>query len=109
MKEVYRSPSYAPERVTGRYVRKLSGVKDTWRVFETATGTGRYAGIPGHGPTLREYDTRNPGLKPTHAEGTVNWPLHEKKSPRNLSPEGRFSYARAIRCRAFGRWRWGAE
>ena len=75
--EVYRSPNYSPDRVTGRYVRKVSGRKYFWRVFETATGTGRYEGLPGHGATLREYDTPNPGVKPTHADGMVAWPLTE--------------------------------
>lgn len=54
----YQSPNYTPERVTGRYVR-VQGKrgKYTFIVFETATGTGRYAGIPGAGGTLREYVT----------------------------------------------------
>lgn len=78
--EVYCSNIYARHRVTGRYVRKLSGRKDTWRVYETSTPkAGRYAGRPGYGPTLREYDTSGEEIpaeyRPTHAQGTVEWPL----------------------------------
>lgn len=59
IREVYRSTNYQPELVTGWYVR-CEGRKGayTFRVFETATGTGpHFGGKPGHGPTLREYDT----------------------------------------------------
>lgn len=57
MREVYKSASYKPELVTGRYVR-VSGRKGayTFRVFETSTGTGHFAGKRGYGPTLLEYD-----------------------------------------------------
>lgn len=58
MNETYRSTRYAPELVTGRYVR-CEGRKGSYRfrIFETATGTGQFAGKPGMGGTLREYDT----------------------------------------------------
>lgn len=54
---VYQSSTYEPQLVTGVYVR-CNGRKSayTFRVFEAATGTGLFAGKPGHGPTLREYD-----------------------------------------------------
>lgn len=65
----YTSPNYAPERVTGRYVRSLGSGR--WRVYETATGPRG----PGMGATLREYDTNDPGVKPSRDEGTVPWPL----------------------------------
>lgn len=57
LREVYQSPRYSPDKVTGRYVRRLSR-RDGYgyRVAETATGTGRFAGKPGFGGTLREYD-----------------------------------------------------
>lgn len=58
MKIVYRSVSYAPEKVTGVYVR-CSGSKNdgyVFRVFEAATGVGAFAGKAGCGPTLREFD-----------------------------------------------------
>lgn len=55
---VYTSRDYAADRVTGRYVRRLSKRDGGgFRVFETATGTGRFAGRAGYGVTLREYDT----------------------------------------------------
>lgn len=58
MKVIYQSTNYAPELVTGKYVR-CNGRKPNYsfRVFETATGTGRWSGQPGMGSTLREYDT----------------------------------------------------
>lgn len=54
---VYQSVNYAPQLVTGVYVR-CDGRKGKYRfrVFEAATGTGRFAGRPGMGGTLREYD-----------------------------------------------------
>lgn len=57
MKIIYQSSRYEPDDVTGVYVR-CNGHKGAYifRVFETATGTGRFAGKPGYGPTLREYD-----------------------------------------------------
>lgn len=57
MKIIYQSSRYNPDAVTGVYVR-CNGREGTYifRVFETATGTGRFAGKPGYGPTLREYD-----------------------------------------------------
>lgn len=58
MKIVYQSRAYRPELVTGRYVRCNGRKPDyVFRVFETATGTGAFAGKPGYGPTLREYET----------------------------------------------------
>lgn len=57
MRVIYTALSYAPELVTGRYVRVVSGKKGVFRVYETATGTGRFKGRPGMGPTLREYET----------------------------------------------------
>lgn len=54
MKVTYQADLYASEKVTGRYV--LRQRKGVYRVYETATGTGRFADKPGHGPTLREYD-----------------------------------------------------
>jgi len=75
IRETYRAKAYVPERVTGRYVRRE---KDHWKVCECASGTGRFAGKPGQGPTLREYVTDGEGLpdgfRPTWAEGTVSWP-----------------------------------
>lgn len=54
---IYQSKGYAPGLVTGVYVRHLRATKyDIFRVYEAATGTGQFAGRPGHGPTLREYD-----------------------------------------------------
>lgn len=77
IKEVYRAAGYAPEKVTGRYVRRAT--PNAWRVFECASGTGRFAGKPGHGPTLREWVTDGEGLpeaaRPTWGQGTVEWPL----------------------------------
>lgn len=58
MKIVYQSISYAPELVTGSYVR-CTGVKPgyTFRVYEACTPkSGTFKGKPGMGPTLREYD-----------------------------------------------------
>lgn len=58
MKVVYQSSTYRPDLVTGVYVR-CNGRKGAYvfRVFEAASGTGKhFAGKPGHGPTLREYD-----------------------------------------------------
>lgn len=58
MKIVYQSTYYAPELVTGAYVR-CTGVKPDYvfRVFETSTPkSGSFKGQPGMGPTLREYD-----------------------------------------------------
>jgi hypothetical protein len=56
MKIVYQSRDYAPERVTGRYIR-CEGRKPNYvfRVFETMNGV--FNGAPGRGPTIREYDT----------------------------------------------------
>ncbi len=73
-RECYRSSRYDPARVTGRYVRYDS--TGVWKVFETATGERG----PGMGATLREYLTRNPGVKPGRDEGTVAWPI--EKGPR---------------------------
>lgn len=77
--ETYRSKDYAPDRVTGRYVSKRAVLPAFWTVYETATGTGRFAGKPGHGPTLREWQTDGEGLpesaRPTWKDGTVQWPL----------------------------------
>lgn len=58
MTELYRSANYSPDLVTGRYVR-VEGRKGNYqfKVIEAATGTGRFAGKPGHGWTLREYMT----------------------------------------------------
>lgn len=76
VKENYRAREYTPDRVTGRYVRGLGGGK--WRVFECADGVGRFAGQPGHGPTLREWETDGEGLpdgfRPTWNDGMVKWP-----------------------------------
>jgi len=58
MKVIYQASTYMPELVTGIYVR-CDGRKGAYvfRVFEAASGTGKhFAGKPGHGPTLREYD-----------------------------------------------------
>jgi hypothetical protein len=54
---IYQSKSYPPALVTGRYVLVEGTKRDGYRfrVFEAATGTGCFAGKPGHGPTLREY------------------------------------------------------
>lgn len=58
MKIVYQSAAYEPHLVTGVYVRCHGRKNDGYifRVFEAATGVGRFAGKPGHGPTIREYD-----------------------------------------------------
>lgn len=59
MTPVYQAARYAPELVTGRYVR-CTGRQGAYvfRVIEAASGEGKhFAGKPGHGPTLREYDT----------------------------------------------------
>lgn len=57
MKIVYQAATYSADLVTGVYAR-CHGKKGAYvfRVFEAATGAGRFAGKPGHGPTLREYD-----------------------------------------------------
>ena len=58
--EIYRSASYAPDLVTGRYVRCVGSKRKGYRfrIFETSTGTvGPWHGLPGRGPTLREYET----------------------------------------------------
>lgn len=54
-RETYRSRDYAPELVTGVYVRLQR--KGLYIVNEAATGTGRWAGMAGHGSTLRSYET----------------------------------------------------
>lgn len=58
--EIYRSKTYSPDLVTGRYIRcvgtKRKGYR--FRVFETETAnSGPFAGKPGMGYTLREYET----------------------------------------------------
>lgn len=72
---IYEAPGYSPERVTGRYVRRVG--HNVWRVFECASGSGRFAGKPGHGPTLREWDTGGEDLpenmRVTWNAGTVEW------------------------------------
>lgn len=55
MQVTYKSWSYAPEDVTGRYVRANG---DAFKVLEVGTAkTGPYKGIRGQGPTIREYIT----------------------------------------------------
>lgn len=68
MRVVYQSPRYDADLVTGTYVRCM-GAKPNYvfRVFECATGTGHFAGKPGQGPTLREYDTDGAELDPDFA------------------------------------------
>lgn len=79
--EVYRATSYAPERVTGRYLQRRSAREGGgYRVAETATGTGRFSGRPGYGPTLREYVTDGAEIPELIRERatdwqTVQWPL----------------------------------
>lgn len=79
MQIVYQSPRYAPELVTGRYVRAQR--KGVFRVYETATGTGRFAGRPGMGGTLREYDTSGEEIpaevraKAIASKSTEHYPL----------------------------------
>lgn len=51
----YQTRDYDPARVTGVYVRLQR--KGLYIVNEAATGTGRWAGMAGHGPTLRSYET----------------------------------------------------
>lgn len=76
---VYQSAGYAPERVTGRYARRQR--KGLYRVFEAATGTGRFAGKPGMGPTLREWETDGSDIPADVRERldasrvTQEWPL----------------------------------
>lgn len=60
MRVIYQAARYSPDLVTGVYVRcegsKRHGYR--FRVYEAATGEGRhFGGKPGHGPTLREYET----------------------------------------------------
>lgn len=81
MRETYRSPAYAPELVTGHYVRR-AGKNDGgvgYLVHETASGKGRFAGQPGFGATLRSYITDGEEL-PDHVKQeaapygrTVKW------------------------------------
>lgn len=82
MNIIYQSLNYQPDRVTGRYVR-CSGRRGSYvfRIYETATGTGRFAGKPGHGPTLREYDCDGSSIPETirdeaiRTKQTIGWPL----------------------------------
>jgi hypothetical protein len=55
----YQAKGYAPELVTGHYARCIGRKRGGYRfiVLEAATGTGLFAGKPGQGPTLREYET----------------------------------------------------
>lgn len=59
--ETYRAPGYAPELVTGKYVRAEGSKRKGYqfKVFETATcmTKGQFYKRPGFGPTLREYIT----------------------------------------------------
>lgn len=59
MNIIYTSPNYTPQRVTGRYIQRMSERDGGgYKVMETATATsGRYAGRAGFGYTLREYQT----------------------------------------------------
>lgn len=61
-REVYRAQAYAPELVTGVYVRRLR--VGQYKVLETGTGTGRWSNMAGHGPTLREYVTGGSEIPP---------------------------------------------
>jgi len=57
LKVTYQAKTYAPEKVTGRYVRREKG---QFRVFECATNEqkgGQFFGMAGMGYTLREYLT----------------------------------------------------
>ena len=70
MEIVYQSKTYAPERVTGRYVRAHGSKRKghSFRVFESETAQkGAFAGRPGMGCTLREYDVP-PGVLPAEVE-----------------------------------------
>lgn len=80
--EIYRSKTYAPELVTGRYIRCVGSKRKGYRfrIFETATGTaGPRPGIPCHGPTLREYETDGADIpdvvrtKAIETKTTVKW------------------------------------
>lgn len=60
MKVLYQSAHYAPDLVTGVYVRVQGKFPEyTFKVYETATcwQKGTFYGKPGHGYTLREYET----------------------------------------------------
>lgn len=85
MKEapVYQSEKYDPALVTGRYVR-VHGTKKggyIFRVFESGSGTGRFAGRPGMGRTLREYDCDGSAIpdavrdEAVRTKLTTKWPL----------------------------------
>lgn len=77
---VYQSKHYVPDLVTGRYVRCAGSKRKGYhfRVFETATGRD---GTPGHGPTLREYDTSGDEIpddirqRAIISKATMKWPL----------------------------------
>lgn len=77
---VYQSKNYAPDLVTGRYVRCEGSKRKGYhfRVFETATGRD---GTPGHGPTLREYDTSGDEIpedirqRAIASKSTMRWDL----------------------------------
>lgn len=81
MKQVYQSRSYAPELVTGRYVRRVK--RGVYRVYETATcfDKGQFYNRPGFGPTLREYDIDGSELpeavrtRADETQTTIEWSL----------------------------------
>lgn len=68
----YQSKNYAPEAVTGRYVR-VKGRKGNYRfkVFETT-------GLNGQGCTLREYTTDGAGIPQELKEKCIKSKTTEK-------------------------------
>lgn len=83
--EIYRSPSYRPELVAHRYVKRVNGAR--YRVYECAAkkkAQNRLKALSsvGAGPTIREYDTFENGIPPAVArqlayvtQGTmISWP-----------------------------------
>ena len=84
MKEHYRSPSYRPDLVAHRYVRRIHG--ETFRVFECvakrkAKNRDTHLTKFGSGPTIREYDVLSDALPAWLLErmgvsrATWAWPL----------------------------------
>jgi hypothetical protein len=73
MKIIYQSEHYKPELVTGRYVR-CDGRKGAYRfvIIEASSGQRKpFLGKPGHGPTLRQYETDGAELPPELREKCI--------------------------------------
>lgn len=64
MNIIYESQRYSSDYVTGKYVRLMESTPNfVFRVFETSTcESGYFKGMPGRGPTIREYDTNGENI-----------------------------------------------